>query len=82
MCSCSRWAVEMTALSKFPLSYLVRRNQAQRHLYSSTNEKLDRANFIKGVSLSFHMRCQGLNASFFQSKLLGTYLYEVAAIKA
>ena len=53
-------------------------------LHSSTNEKLDRANFIEGVSHSFlaRSRCQELNPSLAQSKLLGTYLYEVGAAKA
>ena len=53
-------------------------------LPSSTNEKLDRANFIEGVSYSFLVRprCQELNASLAQSKLLGTYLYEVGALNA
>lgn len=48
--------------------------------YSSTNEKLDRSNFIEGVRAVFvsdaslvpYLHWPG------QTKLLGTYLYEVA----
>lgn len=42
--------------AEFNLSYI--------HFFSSTNEKLDRSNFIEGT------------------KLLGTYLHEVATINA
>lgn len=52
----------MTALSKLELSPEL--NLSHIDFFSSTNEKLDRSNFIEGT------------------KLLGTYLHEVAAINA
>ena len=51
--------------------------------FSSNNEKLDRSNFINGVSIlccSFPGSGSVNNSIFSQTKLLGTYLYEVAAI--
>lgn len=56
---------------------------------SSTNEKLDMSNFIQGVSVSFSdalVLPLAYGDVFFshtdQTKLLGTYLYEVADITA
>lgn len=48
---------------------------------SSTNEKLDRSNFIEGVGDNYSIRGFLLIGSY-QSKLLGTYLYEVGAATA
>ena len=55
----------MTVLSKLTsLEPSAGRNLSYIDIFSSTNEKLDRSNFIEGT------------------KLLGTYLHEVAAINA
>lgn len=52
-------------------------------IYSSTNEKLDRSNFIEGVCLTPSTTDAMTNIRILsQSKLIGTYLYEVAAINS
>ena len=51
----------------------------------STNEKLDRSNFIEGVrstSVNLSIWSAAHGASTLQSKLRGTYLYEVSAAQA
>ena len=50
-------------------------------LRSSTNEKLDRSNFIEGVRCLHFFTGYLIQAEYFtQTKLLGTYLYEVGLI--
>lgn len=45
---------------------------------SSTNEKLDISNFIEGVRWRmFHDRDRFLTTEIGQTKVLGTYLYEI-----
>lgn len=47
---------------------------------SSTNEKIDRSNFIEGVRYSYcPPACSLADLKRLQTKLLGSYLYELAA---
>lgn len=71
-----------TALSKLHLACHPQ-DVPHSSIYSSTNEKLDRSNFIEGVCLTPSTNDPMINVRILsQSKLIGTYLYEVAAINS